>query len=385
MADKPTYEALERKIKELEENANERSNHVQQALKDADKLNKKIISESPIGICMFDETGQCIAANKSLVKIIGATQDQVLSQNYNDIESWKKSGMLKKAKQAVKTKKTKNLEVKVTSTFGKEIGMACYFVPFIKNDATHLMFLLTDITDRLKAEEDLIQLNKTLDKKVKERTTALKRLNEYLVYSEERERNNLAAALHDSIVQTLGLSVSKIKDIRESTIKNNPEELALIQENLEKSIQEIRLLVYQLCPPVLKDFDIDQALGYLIEESNRMYQADFKFINHLDTSVTLVEANKITAYRAVNELLMNVIKHSGLKQAFIKLSKDKKTISISVEDKGVGFDSGDINKSDFCGFGLYSLTERFSNMGGQISIRSTPGRGTKVLLSIPIA
>ena len=338
MADKPTYEALERKIKELEENANERSNHVQQALKDADKLNKKIISESPIGICMFDETGQCIAANKSLVKIIGATQDQVLSQNYNDIESWKKSGMLKKAKQAVKTKKTKNLEVKVTSTFGKEIGMACYFVPFIKNDATHLMFLLTDITDRLKAEEDLIQLNKTLDKKVKERTTALKRLNEYLVYSEERERNNLAAALHDSIVQTLGLSVSKIKDIRESTIKNNPEELALIQENLEKSIQEIRLLVYQLCPPVLKDFDIDQALGYLIEESNRMYQADFKFINHLDTSVTLVEANKITAYRAVNELLMNVIKHSGLKQAFIKLSKDKKTISISVEDKGVGFD-----------------------------------------------
>ncbi|MCK5100594.1 MAG: PAS domain S-box protein, partial [Desulfobacteraceae bacterium] len=85
----------------------------EESLKEAYEINKKIISESPIGISIYDESGQCVVANNSIGKIIGAAKEQILEQNYNEIESWKKSGLLNTARAAIKEGITKRKEIQV--------------------------------------------------------------------------------------------------------------------------------------------------------------------------------------------------------------------------------------------------------------------------------
>jgi len=129
----------------------------EESLKEASELNSKIISESPIGISIYNELGQCVEANNSIGNIVGKTREEVLKQNYNEIESWKESGLLHTAKNAIKDGKPKRLELQSVSTFGANINIDCYFVPFKKEGKTNLMLMVTDITDHIKAEEDKIK------------------------------------------------------------------------------------------------------------------------------------------------------------------------------------------------------------------------------------
>ncbi|MBT8358750.1 MAG: PAS domain S-box protein [Deltaproteobacteria bacterium] len=130
---------------------------VEEALKESLELSNKVISESPIGILLYDELGQCIEANESIGKIIGATKEEVLKQNYNELESWKKSGMLYTAKKVINEGRPKRFEGQTTSTFGVSFNIDSYFVPFLKEGKAHLMVMVIDITDRLQAEEDKIK------------------------------------------------------------------------------------------------------------------------------------------------------------------------------------------------------------------------------------
>ncbi|MBU1695990.1 MAG: cache domain-containing protein [Proteobacteria bacterium] len=219
---------------------------------------------------------------------------------------------------------------------------------------------------------------------LRKKTHELKLLNEHLIYAEEKERKVFAADLHDSVAQTLALSISKIKNIQEPGEPVNLEILAQIQGYLEQAVKEIRSLIYQLSPPVLDDFDIDIALGFLIEDSNEKYGADIKYINAIDNPVHLNKSYKIVLYRAVNELIINIIKHSGSKDAEIELSANENFILVRVQDTGVGFDLNKSKNNSFYGFGTYSISERIKNLGGNFELFSKPGKGTKILLSIPL-
>ena len=229
--------------------------------------------------------------------------------------------------------------------------------------------------NHIKGEQEII---------IAKRTTQLKRLNEHLVYAEEGERKAIASDLHDSVSQTLAMSISKIKNIRELKGRIDEGDLSEVQEYLEWSVREIRSLIYQLSPPILDDFDIEIALGFLIEETNAKHHSNFRYINNIEAPVHLDPAVKVTLYRAVNELITNILKHSGSKNGEIEVSKNDETIMIRVEDQGSGFDGDKIKGSDSFGFGLHSLLERMENFGGKIQVDSEQGIGTKVLLTAPV-
>ena len=131
---------------------NEELRRTQQELQEAQEIYRNIISESPVGISIYDASGQCLEANDSIAKIIGTTREQVLQQNYNSIESWKQSGFLDKAKRAVEDQSIKRHDLVVESTFGKGVKLDSYLVPFSSGG---LLLMVNDITDRLKAEDAL--------------------------------------------------------------------------------------------------------------------------------------------------------------------------------------------------------------------------------------
>jgi PAS domain S-box-containing protein len=116
---------------------------------------QKVFRDSPLGMTIYNSSGQCIEANKSIEKIIGATREQVLSQNYFRIESWKRSGLLEAANKAVKTQKTINKEATLTSTFGKKLSASGHFLPFSIDENNYLLFIFEDITQQKRLESEL--------------------------------------------------------------------------------------------------------------------------------------------------------------------------------------------------------------------------------------
>ncbi|MCW8830637.1 MAG: PAS domain S-box protein, partial [Gammaproteobacteria bacterium] len=118
----------------------------------ASRFNEKIINELPIGLSIYDHTGQCIRANESIAKMVGATLEQVLAQNYKNIASWKKSGLLDVASKCIRLQQKQRHEFDLLTTFGRHALYDCLFVPFKLHDEQHLLLMLDDITERKKAE-----------------------------------------------------------------------------------------------------------------------------------------------------------------------------------------------------------------------------------------
>jgi signal transduction histidine kinase len=212
----------------------------------------------------------------------------------------------------------------------------------------------------------------------------LKELNEYLVHSDESERKMIASDLHDSVVQTLAMGISRTKNIVESDQLPRPNQIREIQAILEQAVREIRTLVYKLSPPILDDFDIDIAIGALIEEINAREKTAYRYINQVTDPIPLSHALKVTLYRGVNELLTNIRKHARTPNAAITLWVSGPDICLQVKDSGAGMDVQTLKPSRDGGFGLYSLSERIQNFGGTLTITSTPGKGTKILLTAPV-
>ncbi len=212
----------------------------------------------------------------------------------------------------------------------------------------------------------------------------LKELNEYLVYSDENERKMIASDLHDSVAQTLAMGISRTKDLLESDEPPLPEQISAIKDDLEQAIRQIRTLIYKLSPPILDDFDIDIAIGALIEETNAREGTAYRYINQITEPVPMPHALKITLYRAVNELLTNIQKHAGTLNALIRLCTSGQDICLQVEDPGTGMDVQALKPSRHKGFGLYSLSERIQNFGGTMTITSRPGQGTKIVVTAPV-
>lgn len=127
-------------------------------LADAHVFNEQILSASPVGIATFDSGGQCISINDRGVQLIGATKEQVLSQNFRRLESWKKSGLLEHAEKALATGEQTRCIIYHTSLSNRTIWIDCLFSTFSARGTRHLLLAFTDITERKETEAKIRKL-----------------------------------------------------------------------------------------------------------------------------------------------------------------------------------------------------------------------------------
>jgi PAS domain S-box-containing protein len=168
-----------------------------EALNNSDERYRNITENSSFGISACNETGQCIVANKALAEMVGATVEQVLSQNFYKLESWKKSGMLDTAKEVLASGEKRRKSFHISTSFGKNLWLDVTFVPYIEKGKKFLLFLAEDITERKKAEKALQKAHNELELRVKERTSELLKTNERLL-SEIKERKKVEHELREA-------------------------------------------------------------------------------------------------------------------------------------------------------------------------------------------
>ena len=128
--------------------------NIQRRISEALEFNEKIISESPIGISIYHETGVCIAANQSLASMVGTTREELRKRNLFDDDVWNNRILLDIARSAVSDQKKKRTEIKSISHFGRSMALDCHIVPFHSAGKKHILFMAVDISKRIRAEEE---------------------------------------------------------------------------------------------------------------------------------------------------------------------------------------------------------------------------------------
>jgi signal transduction histidine kinase len=154
---------------------------------------------------------------------------------------------------------------------------------------------------------------------------------------------------------------------------------------LEHAIEKSRSLSHDLSPAILHFSDITFVLGWLRVKMAEEFGL-FTDLVILSEKPFLSEPLKIFMFRAVQELLLNVAKHSGEKSARVVLSSSENSIVAEVSDTGIGFDPAIFNintAASKSGLGLLSLRERASYIDGRLDIESAPGQGSRITLTVP--
>ncbi|MEX2347383.1 MAG: PAS domain S-box protein [Balneolaceae bacterium] len=253
--------------------------------------------------------------------------------------------------------------------------------------------IFTNITQRKQAQKKLELMNETLEERVKQRTQSLlayqdklRSLAFQLSRTEEKQRQQLATELHDNLGQLLALGNMKINQLQYGQFA---EEIAPVVDELKKvtdeAIRYTRELTSDLKPPRSVSNDIRSSLNWLAE----------KFAEHGLTvtidddekNLPLDEEMQTILMQSVRELLFNVVKHTSVNKALVRLQRSESYLQIAVEDEGEGFD---LKKNELASitngrFGLFSIQERIDLLGGRMDIESETGRGTTITLSVPFS
>ena len=201
---------------------------------------------------------------------------------------------------------------------------------------------------------------------------------------EERQRRRLAADLHDNIGQTLALAQIRLKAAQGSVEGPAARDLAEGIKLIGVALADTRDLTFELSPPVLYDLGLPAAVGWLGEQLEAQHhlhvtvEADQPFTRIEDEVAALL-------FRAVRELLTNVVKHAKTEKARVSLHRDGDHLTLVVEDHGAGFDPARIKTHEAAkGFGLFSVREQITRLGGTFTATSSAANGTRITLQVPL-
>ncbi len=213
----------------------------------------------------------------------------------------------------------------------------------------------------------------------------LRRLASELSLVEARERRKIASDLHDHIGQALAYVTQKVTALQGNTIFSGMEEdFSEIVEILNKTIRYTRNLTVEISPPVLYELGLTAAIEWLAERAYQRYELKVS-VGQSGTPLEISEDIRVFIFKAVQELIRNAAKHAQAASVTVQINWDQAGFEIIVQDDGRGFDTQkfDSDHGADCCFGLFSIRERLSYLGGSFEVSSTPGRGTTISIHTP--
>jgi signal transduction histidine kinase/sugar lactone lactonase YvrE len=202
-----------------------------------------------------------------------------------------------------------------------------------------------------------------------------------LIETQEAERKRVASELHDSLGQHLLIVNNELQLYQQGKGENDPD-IQRTTSIVKDAIKEVREIASNLHPHHLEKLGLRAAVEAMIEQVSRSAPVKFNAVI-ADVDNKLSMQAKINLYRVLQEAIANIVRHSGAAKASITIREADNAVQAIIEDNGKGFVQGS-SQGGRQGFGLKSMTERMNLVGGTIAFDSTPGKGTKIQIAIPI-
>lgn len=211
----------------------------------------------------------------------------------------------------------------------------------------------------------------------------LERLSAQLIETESGERARIAGLLHDEIGQTLYACRLQLESAQAHA--SEPERSRQLQAALalaSAAMERTRDLTVDLCPPVLRDLGLGEALEWLATRTRERWQLAAKVVPGGEWDRVPV-AWREPVFQSVNELLANAAKHARATEVEVSAAASGDgRLRVCVRDNGCGLPQDARNRQ---GFGLFSIERRMAWLGGQLSVESATGAGTCAVLELPPA
>ncbi len=334
------------------------------------------------GVVTTDDSNHITLFNHAAEQITGWNAEEVLGRNLADVLKITTDGTVidftKELQSIVAANgNTSANDLQLTTRNETKIPIEINSSPLQEQDGetTGFVFVFRDISQRKEAEAQLLAYQERL-----------RSLASTLSIIEERERQKIASQLHESLGQVLAMSKFKLASVlNENLSEETHQNLQEIYQLIEQTVTETRLLTTEISPPVLYELGFKAGVSWLLErteENNEIKTtlSDDGEEKSLDNDI------RIILFRAISELINNVIKHAKADRITVSLAREGEFIAVEVKDNGQGFDVSALSPTVDMqgGFGLFNIRERLEHVHGSFQIESTPGEGTLVMLKAPL-
>jgi PAS domain S-box-containing protein len=364
----------------------------EELLRESEQRFRTIFENEGLGTSLVNRQGHPIKCNPAIQKMLGFTEQELRSMAFtefthpDDIDlDWRLYSELVDGKRD---------KYEIEKRYFKKDGQMMWghlTASLVKHGdgapADYTVGMVEDITERKRAEGELRAAHNQLTKELAERTQAeaeIVRLSVSLINAQEEERTRIARELHDDFSQqiaALGIALSNIK-------RQIPEDRREAREQAERAYDRVlaigegmRHLSHQLHPSIIEHSGLVPALeSYCVEfESLTKVSATVQAKGPFDD----LSANAtLGIFRIAQEALQNIWKHSGVREAGIILARAGKHVGLQISDRGIGFDPAQPSKD--AGLGLVSMRERAKLLGGMLTVESSAGQGTTIIVDIPV-
>jgi len=329
-------------------------------------------------ILVMDKDWKIIEANDRAVDSYGYSRDELFNLYLWDLFGDNSFSVIEPQKMAEEARAGLRFEGinrrQDGTTFPAEISASLLEI----DDKRIYQYIIRDITERKSKEQAL-----------RESEEQLRFFSSQLLIVQESERCRISKELHDELGPSLMILKFQLSAIEARLPKNKKtlrNEFETLPHYLDDIIENVRRLSWNLNPSALEQFGLATAVKNLLEDFGKHYDIQWEPSQLEEINALFAPLAQTNIYRIFQEALTNIGRHSQAENISIGIDKRDGYITFTIEDNGRGFDSQALmnRENRQRGIGLAAMQERARMVGGHLEIRSQPGSGTQLTLTIPL-
>src|SRR5215216_4346216 len=332
--------------------------HQEEALRQSEALYRTVVEQAEENIFLVDaKSRRVLDANDALLRSLGYTEDELKEMTLYDIVAHDQESVdlnigriLEEGHRSLGERQYRRKDGSLA-----DVEVNASAVPY--NGEKAMCIVAHDVTERKRAERMLEEIR-------------------------EAERNRLARELHDSTLQDIVYALQEVQVMQVVSGDDLNPALEDTAEALKRSVEGLRGAIFELRLKETLDRSLVSSLENLVDLNRRMARGRYELELLVEDDFPARLPNKAgqELTRLVQEALTNVRRHAEANHVSVELGLDGGLAYIEVSDDGCGFDS----ERATTGIGRQSMRHRALELGGEFSVESAPGEGTKVRFSIPV-
>ncbi|MBN1590229.1 MAG: PAS domain S-box protein [Pirellulales bacterium] len=344
----------------------------EEALKASERNYREIFNASTSSVAIVDPaSGRFVDVNRAMLDMHGVSREEALRMTVRDISADQSPDAQQKALEIINkavNEKPQKFEWLCRRRNGQPFWVEVVIQCVIIDGASHALVLASDISDRKLSQQRQLAEQRTLRQ---------------LLESQERERQLVAYDIHDGLAQHLAAAAmycGAFDQLRETNLEEAIKAHEIGTSMIQRALSEARRLISGLRPAALDESGLVAAVENLVSDIRTKEGTEVEFVHDVRFE-RLDPARENSLFRIIQESLTNAGRYSGSSKIRVRLVQELDRLILEIRDWGRGFDPRDVTEKSF---GLMGIRERAGLLGGQATIDSTLGEGTRVRVELPL-